>query len=81
MASYRRDLDERLRFVKLWANYVKDTPNKKWSRQQNVLINSVMKSANQDAYLYLKVKKLAEKRELSCKRKETPGWGSEAMFR
>lgn len=58
MASYRRDLNERLRFVRLWVDYIKKTPNKKWSEQQNVLINSVMKSANQDVNLYLKVKKI-----------------------
>lgn len=54
---FHRDLNERLRFVRLWAEYIKKTPNKKWSKQQNVLINSVMKSANQDVDLYLKVKK------------------------
>ncbi len=65
MASFKRDMDERLRFVKFWANYVKTNPNKKWSRQQNVLINSVMKSANQDASLYTKVKKLTASRNLN----------------
>ncbi|MDE1873866.1 MAG: hypothetical protein KGI04_01975 [Candidatus Micrarchaeota archaeon] len=51
-------MEERIGFIKLWANYVKNTPNSKWSRQQNLLINSVMKSASQDAKLYLRVKKL-----------------------
>ena len=63
MGSSKRDIDERLRFVKIWANYMKKTPNKEWSRQQNILINSVInsviKSANQDAGLYLRVKKAA----------------------
>jgi hypothetical protein len=59
MASFRRDIGERLRFVRLWAEYIKKTPNKKWSQQQNMLINSVMKSSDQDVRLYLKVKKLA----------------------
>ncbi len=58
MASSKRDMEERIGFIKLWANYVKNTPNSKWSRQQNLLINSVMKSASQDAKLYLRVKKL-----------------------
>ncbi len=61
MDSHKRDVEERLRFVKLWANYVKANPNKKWSAQQNVLLNSVMKSADQDIRLYLKVKKSAAK--------------------
>ncbi|MCL5100131.1 MAG: hypothetical protein M1158_03390 [Candidatus Marsarchaeota archaeon] len=50
-------MDERLRFVKLLADYVRRTPNGKWSKQQNTLINSVLKSASQDISLYLKVKK------------------------
>jgi hypothetical protein len=57
MECSKRDVKERLNFVKFWANYVKNTPNEVWSRQQNVLINSVMKSASQDVELYLKVKK------------------------
>jgi len=59
MGLSKRDLNQRLKFVRLWANYMKKTPNKKWSEEQNVLINSVLKSASQDAVLYLKVKKLA----------------------
>ena len=59
MALSRRNLEERFRFVRLWADYVKKTPNREWSRQQNLLINSAMKSASQDVVLYRKVKKLA----------------------
>ena len=64
MALTRRDMAERLRFVKFWADYMKKTPNKKWSRQQNMLINSVMKSASQDIRLYIKVKKLSDSAKL-----------------
>ncbi len=59
MALNKRNFAERIRFVRRWADYMKNTPNKKWSRQQNMLINSVIKSANQDVRLYLKVKKIA----------------------
>ncbi len=31
---------ERREFVKYWAEYVKNHDDKKWSRQQNVVINS-----------------------------------------
>ncbi len=58
MVLSRSDFKERLRFVRFWADYVKKTPNREWSRQQNILINSVLKSANQDAELYLRVKKI-----------------------
>ena len=57
MGCSKRDTEERLRFVRFWADYIKHTPNDVWSKQQNVLINSVMKSASQDVKLYLKVKK------------------------
>lgn len=57
MECSKRDTKERLNFVRFWADYVKHAPNDVWSKQQNVLINSVMKSASQDVILYLKVKK------------------------
>ena len=62
MALNRREIKERLDFVRFWANYVKTTSNKKWSSQQAVLINSVMKSASQDPKLYLTVKKASLQR-------------------
>lgn len=33
---------DRLWFVDFWANYVKTHPDEEWSRQQNVLINSLI---------------------------------------
>lgn len=44
-------------FVNYWANFVKTHSDKEWSRQQNVLINSVLKTAKQlsrEEYLELK---------------------------
>ena len=38
----RRNFGERLDFVKFWAEYVKTHPDKEWSEQQNVLIDSVI---------------------------------------
>lgn len=37
--------EDRLNFVRFWAEYVRTHPDKVWSRQQNVLINSVMQNA------------------------------------
>jgi hypothetical protein len=56
MGLSNRAIRQRMDFVRLWANYVKNAPSRKWSRQQNMLINSVMKSAKQDPDLYLRVK-------------------------
>ena len=50
---------DRMWFVKYWANYVKTHPDKEWSRQQNVLINSLMKNAKSSKMTpqqYLKIK-------------------------
>lgn len=51
--------DQRIGFVEFWADYIKKTPNKVWSKQQADFINSVLKGANQDRELYLKVKEKA----------------------
>ena len=36
----KRNKEERRKFVKFWANYIKEHPDKEWSRQQNVIIDS-----------------------------------------
>ncbi len=36
-----RNRQDRLWFVDFWANYVRTHPDEDWSRQQNVLMNSV----------------------------------------
>jgi len=35
---------DRMWFVEYWANYVKTHTDKEWGRQQNILINSMMKN-------------------------------------
>jgi len=35
--------EERLNFVKFWAEYVRTHPDKEWSKQQNIVINSQIK--------------------------------------
>ena len=47
---------ERMEFVELWAEYVRTHNDKVWSRQQNVIINSALKSANYTKEQYLKLK-------------------------
>jgi hypothetical protein len=36
----RKNMEERLKFIDYWANYVKTHPDKVWSKQQNVVIDS-----------------------------------------
>lgn len=35
--------EDRMKFVEYWAEYCRTHPDKEWSEQQNVLINSVIK--------------------------------------
>lgn len=39
----RNNKEERLNFVKYWAEYVKTHSDKEWSKQQKVLIDSQIK--------------------------------------
>ena len=50
---------DRMWFVKRWADYVKTHSDKEWSEQQNTLINSQLQSARSahlTAEQYLKIK-------------------------
>lgn len=40
MKPGRNNAEDRLNFVKYWANYVKTHKDEEWSEQQNILINS-----------------------------------------
>jgi hypothetical protein len=42
----RDNREERINFVKYWADYVRIHPDEEWSRQQNIIINSQLN--NQD---------------------------------
>jgi hypothetical protein len=48
---------ERKEFVLKWAEYVRTHDDKDWSRQQNVIINSALKSANMTREQFFKMKK------------------------
>ena len=55
----KNNKEARLNFVKYWADYVRTHSDKEWSRQQNILINSIMKNAKNSkltAKEYLKIK-------------------------
>ncbi len=50
---------ERLEFVDLWSRYVLEHDDREWSRQQNIIINSCIKSStmSRDEYLRMKGKR------------------------
>ena len=47
---------ERMEFVRKWADYVRTHDDKDWSRQQNVIINSCLKTASMTAEQFLRMK-------------------------
>ena len=47
---------ERKNFVRKWAKYVRTHSDKDWSKQQNVIINSALKSANMTREQFFKMK-------------------------
>ena len=52
----RKNNQERMRFVEEWAEYVRTHPDKNWSHQQNVIINSCLRTASMTKEQYLKMK-------------------------
>ncbi|MFA6460707.1 MAG: hypothetical protein WCV90_00440 [Candidatus Woesearchaeota archaeon] len=47
MADSKQNQKQREEFVIFWADFVRTHPDEEWSAQQNVLINSQLKSAHQ----------------------------------
>jgi len=48
-----------MNFVEHWADYVRKNPDRIWSRQQNILINSQIKNARENKLskeIYLRIK-------------------------
>jgi hypothetical protein len=59
MFDREKNSKERIKFIKFWVDYMRK--NKDWSKQHSDFVNSVLKSANQDPKLYMKVKKITKK--------------------
>ena len=52
--------EARMKFVRYWAQYVRNHDDEVWSKQQNVLINSQVQSARSNPLpreVYLKIKR------------------------
>jgi hypothetical protein len=45
-ADKRRNFEERLRFIDLYVEWLKKTPNAEWSKQQKELIDGTIRSKN-----------------------------------
>jgi len=67
MSFIDENLKERLKFVDLWSKYVLEHDDKEWSKQQNMIINSCLRSSNITKELYLKMKKIPVKEKMKDK--------------
>ena len=68
MKPGKNNREDRLNFIKYWADYVKSHNDKKWSKQQKMLIDSQINNSKQLYNHLLKTKegrkKLVELRKL-----------------
>ena len=61
MGFIEDNLKERMKFVDLWSQYVLTHDDKVWSKQQNIIINSALKSASMTKEEYLSMKEKNKK--------------------
>ena len=52
-----KNQEERMRFIDKWAEYVKTHSDREWSKQQNIIINSSLKSSSITREQFFKMKK------------------------
>lgn len=62
-----RNRKERMKFVDFWANYVRTHPDREWSSQQKVIIDSQIQGARgygwtPEAFMHMKGEKLQKHR-------------------
>ncbi len=60
MTFIKENQKERFRFIDQWAIYVRTHSDKEWSRQQNVIINSCLRTAFVTKEQYLAMKKVEQ---------------------
>ena len=56
MTFIKENQDERMRFIDIWAKYVRTHSDKDWSRQQNIIINSCLRSISMTKEQFFKMK-------------------------
>ncbi|WP_232194516.1 hypothetical protein [Thermococcus sp. PK] len=62
--SSRRDMEERIKFIKRYVEWLKKTPNEVWSAQQAEFINALLENAKNfplSKKEYLKIKERVKK--------------------
>lgn len=64
MENSKRDMKERIEFIKRYVEWLKRTPNEVWSRQQAEFINALLENARNfplSKKEYLKIKEKAKR--------------------
>lgn len=56
MSFIEENQEERFRFIDLWSRYVLEHDDRNWSRQQNRIINSCLRTADITKEEYLRLK-------------------------
>ena len=57
MTFIKKNQEERLQFIDTWAEYVKNHSDAEWSKQQNMIINSCLRSASLTKEQFFNMKK------------------------
>lgn len=58
MTFIKENQKERFRFIDQWAKYVRTHSDQDWSQQQNVIINSCLRTASMTKEQYLAMKNI-----------------------
>lgn len=58
MSFINNNRKERLKFIDMWSKYIIEHDDKEWSRQQNIIINSCLRSSSMTKEEYLKMKNI-----------------------
>ncbi|MBE3121661.1 MAG: hypothetical protein IMZ43_00985 [Thermoplasmata archaeon] len=65
MSFIKENQKERFRFIDQWAEYIRTHDDKEWSQQQNVIINSCVRTASMTKEQYLAMKGKQKRRPQS----------------
>ena len=68
MSTVDEHQKERLRFVDFWADYVRTHDDREWSSQQNLIINSCLRSTGMTREMFLRMKGESPKKKKRIKK-------------
>lgn len=54
MKPGKTNQEDRENYIRFWVEYMKSMSDEEWSKQQNIIINSQLQSADHETYLKVK---------------------------